>query len=802
METTIYLAKSGLILFIFYGVYVLFLRKETLFISNRLYLLSGILAAICLPFWSITKKVFVEAPTLPNIEITDMAVQSVGPAQEIASSSFSIDWWWILIGIYVVGIVVMTVRFLKQWFALTKLLKTYSFQRKGTYKYVAVDKPISPFSFFNYIVYNPTSHTEEELGFVLQHEQAHARQWHSLDLIFSNVLLIIRWLNPIAWLYKKSMEENLEYLADSATIQDIPSKTQYQLTLVKASSAHNFPMLTHPFYESFIKKRIIMLNKNQSRKRNALKTMVILPLLTIFLWSFNVKEEITYLEENTSEKALTTQANNDIPLGFSAASSDAILDVIESYTDKNHPSSRIKISDRVRNESGQLIGFSFLTKFEGNDRFYKRFERKPNETPFTTHYQISFLPENTIRVKETGKDAVHFLISKEKLSFQDDFSFEATHVKLREEDNKMLGDNPLYILNGKQVRSSELPKNTKIISKGGGITGLTPKEGQEAYGDAGKDGVFIVEGNAEITKNTIVEEQNLSKEFRFRIHKDMTNDELDKIKEELSSEHDIDMSYSVRRNSKNEIISIALSYTSSDRNGNYSVSNDSSGIEEFYFYMKGDEAGFWSEAAEARKLERKAAQKVRKAEIKARAKERKAEMKERKGLIKSRAKEMEEREVEIAEHMERSEERMAKRRVEVEERFANRREHMEEREVELKERLAHRRHEMKEREVELKDRLAHARATNRSHGQHSNLARRGNGERIIIPSDATEADLKALKADLKTQGIDFNYRRVKRNDRGEITAIKYVVTSKGSKVTASMTGDGEPIEDIVIDLDN
>ena len=442
-----------------------------------------------------------------------------------------------------------------------------------------------------------------------------------------------------------------------------------------------------------------------------------------------------------------------------------------------------------------------MTKFEGNERFYKRFERKPSDAPFTTHYQINFLPKNTIDVKENGEKPTHFLITKEKLAFKDDFAFTAANKQLTKRENQFIGDNPLYIINGEQVRSSELPKNTKIISKGGAIKGLTPQEGQEAYGDAGKDGVFIIEGEAKIAAK---ESENgyEARDFRFRIHKDMTNKELDDLKAELKEEHDIDMSYSVRRNSKQEITSIALSYTSDDRNGNYSVSNDEKGIEEFYFYMEGNESGFWSEAAEARKLERKAAQKVRKAEIKARAKERKAEMKERKGQMKARVKEMQEREVEIAERMERSEERMAKRRVEMEERLADRREHMEERRVEMKERLAHRKHEMEEREVELKERLAHARAAHRSHGQHSSLARRGNGERIIIPSNATEADLKALKADLKAQGIEFNYRRVKRNDKGEITGIKYVITSKGSKVTASMSGDGEPLEDIVIDLDH
>ena len=334
METTIYLLKSATILLIFYGVYLLLLRRDTLFKSNRLYLLSGIAAAVSLPFLIFTKTVVEVAPALPSISVMQGTTNTVVPFQEVPNPEFTINWWQIVLIIYSVGIAAMLFRFVRQWHALSRLLKKHPFQQKGSFKYVAINEPISPFSFFNYIVYNPKSHSEEELEYVLQHERAHARQLHSLDLIFSNLFLIVQWMNPIAWFYKKSMEENLEYLADSATVQDIPSKKQYQLTLVKASSAHCFPMLTHPFYQSFIKKRIIMLNRNQSRKRNALKTMVILPLLGLFLWSFNVKEEITYVEDSSSGEAIATETSKELPLGFSAESSDAILDVIEEYTEK------------------------------------------------------------------------------------------------------------------------------------------------------------------------------------------------------------------------------------------------------------------------------------------------------------------------------------------------------------------------------------------------------------------------------------------------------------------------------------
>ena len=94
------------------------------------------------------------------------------------------------------------------------------------------------------------------------------------------------------------MEENLEYIADSATVQQIESVKQYQLALVKASSTSPIPALTNNFYQSFIKKRIVMLNKSTSKKINAWKLILVLPLLAVFLWSFNINEVVTYSDSN------------------------------------------------------------------------------------------------------------------------------------------------------------------------------------------------------------------------------------------------------------------------------------------------------------------------------------------------------------------------------------------------------------------------------------------------------------------------------------------------------------------------
>ncbi len=91
------------------------------------------------------------------------------------------------------------------------------------------------------------------------------------------------------YLYKKAVTQNLEYIADSEAIAQIDDKKSYQMALLKVVSHQNCLPITNHFYQSLIKKRIVMLNKNQSNKRNSWKYAVIIPALVAFVILFQVK---------------------------------------------------------------------------------------------------------------------------------------------------------------------------------------------------------------------------------------------------------------------------------------------------------------------------------------------------------------------------------------------------------------------------------------------------------------------------------------------------------------------------------
>ena len=321
-----YLLKSATVLVLFYSVYWLLLKKDTFFKANRFYLLFGILISFLVPLFEITRTIYLTLPTNQPQYFTESI--PVNTAVEDTGTN-----WWLLLGlIYLAITFFFLLRFGSQLYSLYILLQKNTAETKDGFKFIAIDEDIMPFSFLKYIVYNPKSHSKKELTIILKHEKVHAYQWHSIDIILANLLTVFQWANPFAWLYKKCISENLEFLADSETASVVSSKKDYQMALVQVSSTYKVPALTTNFYQSFIKKRIVMLNKNSSNKKNTLKAVAIVPLLAVFLWSFNIHEKIEYKsadQKSSTESKTTASTSARLDAGTPVIKNSATAHVFE-----------------------------------------------------------------------------------------------------------------------------------------------------------------------------------------------------------------------------------------------------------------------------------------------------------------------------------------------------------------------------------------------------------------------------------------------------------------------------------------
>ncbi len=324
METLFeYLLKSSGILGIFYVVYLLFLQRETLFKENRQFLLFGIFCALVCPL--LTIPVYIEiAPTTATSYVSGSASFPVMAQESV------IDLWMIATMVYAAGVLFFAARLVIQLFSLRAILKASLKKTKdGTINYIEISKKIAPFSFFHYIVYNPSLYTKAELEAILAHERAHSSQKHSLDILISHLLTVVLWINPLSFLYRNTIRQNLEFLADVSATSTLPSLKKYQYALLKVSG-HALPIpIVNQFYNSLIKKRIVMLQKSQSKKANVLKSALVLPALALFLFSFNTKEVYVPSTVSTDLNWLASDTVAKIEIKITKDTSDEDLQKIK-----------------------------------------------------------------------------------------------------------------------------------------------------------------------------------------------------------------------------------------------------------------------------------------------------------------------------------------------------------------------------------------------------------------------------------------------------------------------------------------
>ncbi|MFC4635620.1 M56 family metallopeptidase [Dokdonia ponticola] len=850
MESFIYIIKSIVILSIFYSIYCMVLQKDTFFSANRHYLLSGIVAAFVFPFIEYTKTTYRDIPAIaPSIIEESTFTDAIATISEVQQEAILINWWQIALIIYGIGFTIMITRLLIQLISLYKLISAYPKTRKGGYTYVAItDKAITPFSFFTTICYNPSLHTPKELEMILAHEKIHVRQRHTIDILLTQCMLAIQWFNPLAWLYKKSLEQNLEYIADNGAIKEVSSSREYQHTLVKVSSTLIQPALTNNFYHSLIKKRIVMLNKQTSRKRNLWKLGLVLPALALFMYSFNIKEVVEYREismdtetalntgevgaesafakaetktetdsKNTTNKE-TEKAASTIQKQFliTKESTDEELKQIETYFKETFKSTQVRFT-KVNHINNKLVSFDFQTKMADDVRFFTRFSvnNSGNLSPFS----LIAVDEHEILKADGDGSEVKFTPEQSLTSF-----------KIRQES---MGSSPILVVNGVAI---DTEKQDIVYETDAGIRVMKPTKAMALYGGKAKDGAIVIEDPNYTTKingkyiktpknNTTNPNQGIAKEisptqFRIRITKNTTDKELEKIKKELEEQHGFDFNYSVERNDQNEIIALKINYkTAKNNNGNYSVSSDSPIADVYIFEDENGSTGIGNSGSveEIRKKmeERKAQMQERMTEMKEVQKERQAQMKERMSEMKEVQKERQEeleslREIEI-ERREEVEKRLEKRQEELEERkeiqekkLQERREQLEEKRAILEERKAEmlqKRSEMRQQAIvegrnNARDKKLFI--TSSPNGVITNV-NRGGVITSFITKTTTDTELKKIQTSYENDGIKFSYKSVKRNSRGEITGVVLKLSNKdGNKTAATFKSTTEAIPTIYV----
>lgn len=405
----IYLIKSSGLLAMFYLSYQFLIQKETFFNTNRWFLLSGLLASLLLPLVTIKKIVYIEVPkaTVDKFMVYSQPNNSISKELPTVEAFHWIDYVWV---VYIAIAMILVVKIIISIISLYKMLLKQQIVVKENIKFIDLNKNIAPFSFFKYIVFNSNLYNKEELNSILLHEEIHCKEKHTIDLLIARMFCVMFWFNPLMWLYKKAIIQNLEYIADSKAMLQIDDKKEYQRALLKVVTHQNSLSITNQFYQSLIKKRIVMLNKNQSHKRNSLKYALVLPALIAFIVFFQIQTIAQEKEAKNSTSIIEIHEGGEIT--FDATESDKSLSTLKNAFKEEKITT--EISKIKRNSIGEITGICIKMKCEDG----RKKELKINQsTP------IDKILIYTNRLKNGSYDFGIKQISMSKIAQTSDYSY-------------------------------------------------------------------------------------------------------------------------------------------------------------------------------------------------------------------------------------------------------------------------------------------------------------------------------------------------------------------------------------------
>ena len=191
----------------------------------------------------------------------------------------------IMLAIFTGGVLIMGIRVLLQLISLKRIKAKATLLNSGEVKLYHINESIVPFSFHDAIYINKELHTEVELKEIIRHEFVHVKQKHSLDILLAELLCIVLWFNPIAWLLRKAIRQNLEFIADHKVLEEGLDKKEYQYLLLKVVGNSQFS-ITPKFNFSSLKNRIAMMNKMKSARVQIIRFLFVLPLIAVLLLAF------------------------------------------------------------------------------------------------------------------------------------------------------------------------------------------------------------------------------------------------------------------------------------------------------------------------------------------------------------------------------------------------------------------------------------------------------------------------------------------------------------------------------------
>ena len=324
----IYFLKINIAIALFYAFYRLFFYKDTFFTWRRTALLcffgvSALVPLLDIQTWITAQEPMVAVADLYSVVLTELTVTPQPEAtdwHQVMADGFALLYWII--------VALLSARFLVQLASILRLVRQCPTQVADGILIHRLPQGENPFSFFRWIFVCPDAHSGEELHEILTHESAHARQWHSVDVLVGELACIACWFNPFVWLMRREIRTNLEYLADERVLATGHDAKSYQYHLLGLSHHKAAATIYNSFNVLPLKKRIIMMNKKRTRNIGRTKYVMFLPLAALLMVVSNIETVARSVQHINKDVPTTESIKPEAPTVAPQDTAD-IFEVVE-----------------------------------------------------------------------------------------------------------------------------------------------------------------------------------------------------------------------------------------------------------------------------------------------------------------------------------------------------------------------------------------------------------------------------------------------------------------------------------------
>ena len=372
-----YLINISITWLVLYVIYQAILAKEKHFRLNRIYLLSSIVLGLLMPLLSYVSIEGVDAlPTITQelnqsyqkqlIVINDYS-NVVERSSPIASKSSTISLSTLLGVIYLIGLFIACFRLMKSAIRLKALFRRGRIVKYETHTEVVVPKEILPFSFMQYVFLGDEVYSVDERSNILKHELYHIKAYHSLDILFIELLKVLFWWHPMVYLYKQTIIQNHEYAADEYVLNNA-SRKQYCTLLMKKTFPNVNLELTNPFFQNYVNKRITMMYQSNSKKESLIKYVAGVFAVLLIAFAFIKPLEAQKIEEvSMNSFAVTEEFNKRVPVTDPSPDTAISISEIKHVNTEESRESIFTDTDDItvdcpKNEKGVYYNLSVLSR--------------------------------------------------------------------------------------------------------------------------------------------------------------------------------------------------------------------------------------------------------------------------------------------------------------------------------------------------------------------------------------------------------------------------------------------------------